>query len=182
LDLLVNEVGADGVAELCGCVDDLRHEGPGGSVEMLVIQNLGDIGGGGDAEAVEWDVPNELAPALGDEALHGLCLDAGALEIGDDPHGAVLGRALELADGEHAVAEVLDDAGRGTIEAYEAEPAHDAAGAEIGGEEFFVAETVLKGDEGGIGSKERGDEGWEGGVRSCFQANEYDIARADLTR
>ena len=76
------------------------------------------------------------------------------------------------------MAVVLNDAGGGAVEADEAEAAHDAPGAEVGGEEFLVAKAVLEGDERGIGPEQRRDERGEGGVGGGLQGDEDDVARA----
>jgi len=80
------------------------------------------------------------------------------------------------------VAKVLDDTRRGAVEADETEAAHDAPRAELGGEQFLIAEAILKRDHAGIGTEQRRDEGGEGCIGRGLEGDEDHVARAHFLR
>src|SRR4029434_2357632 len=76
--------------------------------------------------------------------------------------------------------DVVDLAGCGAIEADETERAHDAFRAPAIREVFFIAEPILQGDQRGVWTEERRDEGVERRVRRCLQSNKDEVAGANI--
>jgi len=179
-DLVVGGFDGDGVPEFPGDGDGFEHECAAADFERRVGEDAvdGEVVFG-DGESVEGNVPDEFAPALLNEILHGAGLDAGFGEGIDDGMCAREGRAAEFADGQGAVVEVADAGGAFAGEADEAEAAEDAIFAGEAGEELFVAESVLEREQEGVGTDEGREERGDYGVLCGLEGDENEVADAD---
>ena len=85
------------MAEPARGVEHLVHQRAGAGAQAVVGEHVGHgRAAGGDREAVERNVPEQLAPALGDEILDRLRLDARALKRRDQRLRARLRRRAEI--------------------------------------------------------------------------------------
>lgn len=95
---------------------------------------------------------------------------------------AWLGPAVELAHDDLAVGLMTDNAGFQAVEADEAKAAENLLCRKQLREGFFISETVLQSEHGGVGANQRGQELGELVVGGGLEANEHDICHTDLFR
>lgn len=167
------------MAETAGGIDDFTHEitDEGGErrtgKEMFRVQAAGD-----DGEAVERDVPDELFPAREGEAGLDAAWDVAGAEGVRNGEGAFT-RAVEmLAKGDEALGAVIDHSGGEAVDADETQAAEDPLGAEMTGEELFIAEAVLQGEEQGVAVQQRRQQAQEFHVGGGFEGDDDEITGA----
>src|SRR5438445_657583 len=96
-------------------------------------------GGAGHAEAVEGNVPGQLLPVGASKIVGDGARDASMAKSRGDVVRARFGPALEFADDDLAVIDVMDQTGFKPVQTNEAKPAHDLLRREEAGELVFVA-------------------------------------------
>lgn len=134
----------------------------------------------GDAETVKWDVPDEFVPVSVREVFRDFAIHAGVAKHARDIVRARLGPALEFAEDDDAMAEMLHDSGRGAVQTDKTKPAHDLLDGKQPGKFLFIAEPILQGENGGFGADERREQSGELIVGGGFKRNENKIARTDF--
>ena len=81
VDLLVDKVSRDVMAEALGDGDDFFHEGADAGFELAFVEKLTGVDAAfGDGETVEGDVPDELHPLRLFKAGYGFRFKLGVLE------------------------------------------------------------------------------------------------------
>ena len=80
-----------------------------------------------------------------------MAIDAGAGEQRAEGAGGGLGWSLGIADNDEALRGVVDDTRGGAIDANVAQSPDDAFRAEVIGKEFLIAESILQGEQFGVG-------------------------------
>lgn len=135
----------------------------------------------GDSQAVERNVPNELFPVGAFEIIGNRAGDPGVAKSGSDLVSARFGPALEFADFDFAMGEMMNDAGFGAVQANEAKPAENLFDGKKGGEGFFIAQAVLKRQERGVRSDQGREQRREEMIDRGFERDDHQVAGADLS-
>src|SRR6266511_3428732 len=173
LDVFLHDGLVELEAERLGGMDDFEHQfaddfAPGRIGQKLVggetraarsdgtaARESFEAGAAGDAEAIEWNIPDELLPMGAGEVVGDVAGDAGALKHRAKVVRARLGPAPELAEHDAPVVDVLHDSRSDAIEADETKPAQDLFRLEKGGELFLVAQAVLECQQRGARTNQR---------------------------
>ena len=82
-------------------------------------------GSGGDAKAVEGNVPNQFIPVGVDQIFGNFAVNPGVAKHSGDVVGARFRPSAELADDHGAVIDMLNDSRREAVQTDETQTAHD---------------------------------------------------------
>ena len=136
----------------------------------------------GDAESVEGNVPDKFFPLRLRQVVRDLAGHAGIAKHYRQLVRARSGLALELAQHNRPVFQVMDDAGFEAIEADEAESVENLFRWKAPRQLFRIAQTVLQCDDGGLWPDQGRQQFWELIVGGRFQSDQHRVADADFVR
>src|SRR4029077_4163068 len=109
-------------------------------MERIILQNVfGGDSPGRDRQAIERNVPNQLAPAFQHQIINHPAGHAALLEFPDNSVGAWVGMAGEFTDGQVSIIKILNQTQRNAVKANKTKPAHHSVGAEISSNKILVS-------------------------------------------
>lgn len=178
-DLVLDEGVRQEMAEVVGNADDFAHERAGEGVERGIGEDLvrGDAAAE-DGEAIEGDVPDELFPANGGDAVSEGAVDAAGVEDFAGSRGRRPGTGNPGSKRDLALCGMFDDAWCGAIDAGEAHAAEDPLCAPAVSEVFFVPEAILERENAGVFAEQWRDDGIKRAVVGGFQGDNDEVRRA----
>src|SRR5258708_38664257 len=101
-------------------------------MERVILQNVfGRDSASRDRQAIERNVPNQLAPAFLHQIIDHPAGHAALLEFPYYSASARLGRTGEFTDGQISIIEMLNQARRNAVKANKTKPAHHSIGTEM---------------------------------------------------
>ena len=108
-------------------------------MKRIIVQNLfGGDPAGRDRQAIERNVPNQLAPAFLHQIINHPAGHAALLEFPDNSASALLGRTGEFTDGQVSIIKMLNQTRRNAVKANKTKPAHHSIGAEMSSKKILI--------------------------------------------